>query len=285
MRSGRRSGSARGIAERPTASASQSSGLRVVAVDWSGEVSGGRKTIWLAEVVGGELVRLENGRTRAELTDELIRMASSHREFVIGLDFAFSFPEWFLDACRVSDARDLWRQVERHGERWLQGCESPFWGRPGKGNPKVADQFRKTELASRTRASRQPKSVFQIGGAGAVGTGSIRGMPQLARLHDAGFSIWPFDEPALPTVIEIYPRLLTGPVVKSNLEARREYLDVRYPGVPAVVRTRAAQTEDAFDAAVSALVMWNHRTELSNLAATDNPVFRREGAIWFPAES
>src|ERR1035438_6219537 len=42
-----------------------------------------------------------------------------------------------------------------------------------------------------------PKSPFQIGGAGAVGTGTLRGIPELERLHEAGFRVWPFEEPAL----------------------------------------------------------------------------------------
>ena len=58
--------------------------------------------------------------------------------------------------------------------------------------------------------------MFQIGGAGAVGTGSIRGMPHLLTLADSGFTIWPFVSGGLPTVVEIYPRALTGPVNKGS---------------------------------------------------------------------
>ena len=39
-----------------------------------------------------------------------------------------------------------------------------------------------------------PAWWFQIGGAGAVGTGSIRGMPHLLTLARNGFGIWPFSE-------------------------------------------------------------------------------------------
>jgi catechol 2,3-dioxygenase-like lactoylglutathione lyase family enzyme len=62
---------------------------------------------------------------------------------------------------------------------------------------------------------------FQIGGAGAVGTGSLRGMQHLADLAHAGFSIWPFDRPGWPLAVEIYPRLFTPGVVKSRHRARR----------------------------------------------------------------
>jgi hypothetical protein len=44
---------------------------------------------------------------------------------------------------------------------------------------------------------------------------------------------------------------------------------------------RAASTEDAFDAAVSALVMWEHVTELSQLREAAEEITRLEGAIWY----
>jgi NTP pyrophosphatase (non-canonical NTP hydrolase) len=273
---------ARGNAERPVAQHPSETIARIVAVDWSGVAAGGRQTIWLAEVVAGELVRLENGRSRTELVDEMVDMAQSDPNIVFGLDFAFGCPEWFLDACGLPSASAMWAHVAEHGEKWLRDCEPPFWGRPGRSRPAITEHFRKTELGSPPASGSQPKSVFQIGGAGAVGTGSIRGMPQLARLQQAGFSIWPFDSPRFPLVVEIYPRHLTGPVVKSDADARRDYLAAQYPALTPAMRARAAISEDAFDAAVSALAMWEHRAELVNLAPITNATSLREGVIWAP---
>lgn len=70
-----------------------------------------------------------------------------------------------------------------------------------------------------------------------------------------------------PRVIEIYPRALTGAVRKSSQKAREEYLSARNLISAPGTRTRAASTEDAFEAAVSALLMWDHRTELAGLRA------------------
>src|SRR5581483_6759861 len=70
-----------------------------------------------------------------------------------------------------------------------------------------------------------PKSPFQIGGSGSVGTGSLRGMMMLEQLHEAGFRIWPLEASALnnkkpqPLLVEMYTRLMTGAVAKSNAEA------------------------------------------------------------------
>ena len=129
-----------------------------------------------------------------------------------------------------------------------------------------------------------PKSVFQIGGAGAVGTGSIRGMPHLAALRAQGFSVWPFHQVQAPRVIEIYPRLLTGPVKKANLDARHKYLARHFHEIDDALACKAASSEDAFDAAVSALVMGRHMDEISTLTKSQDPTELIEGQIWWPQE-
>lgn len=255
--------------------------MRVIAVDWSGAARGASRRIWWAEVEGGELRMLESGRNREEVADALIAAAESDVETIVGLDFGFSFPSWFIRRQGSSNIRDFWQVVEERGESWLDTCEPPFWGRKGARKPDH-EGFRQTELTVAEHFSAQPKSVFQVGGAGAVGTGSIRGIPVLVRLAEAGFAIWPFDEPDLPLVVEIYPRLLTGDVVKSDPRARLRYLADRFPGVGEENRVLAVASEDAFDAAVSALVMWQHRHELTSLEATRDEVERLEGRIWYP---
>jgi hypothetical protein len=256
--------------------------MRTIAVDWSGKARGSQKTIWVAEAVDGELSFLENGRARDDVQRLLIEWAELDPSLVVGFDFAFSFPAWFLEQYACSSAHDLWAIARRDGEGWLANCRSPFWGRPGKRRRDLQgrSQFRTTDLEVAPVTGIRPKSVFQIGGAGAVGTGSIRGMPMLAQLSTAGFAIWPFDPPGWPQVIEIYPRILTGKVRKSSQKDRQAYLSARF-GTQALM-DRAASTEDAFDAAVSALVMSAHALELSRLAASSNGARRLEGAIWFP---
>ena len=148
----------------------------------------------------------------------------------------------------------------------------------------MPEHLRHTDkLASEPKGS-IAKSVFQIGGAGTVGTGSIRGMPHLATLHTAGFSIWPFHEVRTPLVIEIFPRLLTGPVKKSDYAAREAYLAQRFPEIDEAFAYKAASSEDAFDAAVSAVIMSRHVDEIFALTATRDPRERIEGRIWWPVE-
>jgi len=81
--------------------------------------------------------------------------------------------------------------------------------------------------------------------------------------------------------VEIFPRLLTGPVRKNNQDEREPYLaDVQ---MAPEFRRLAATSEDAFDAAVSALVMPTAVDEL--LALPDEPDYAVEGKIWQPRTS
>jgi len=139
-----------------------------------------------------------------------------------------------------------------------------------------------------------PKSPFQIGGSGIVGTGSLRAMPHLLELRAAGFRVWPFEAAALtgkqarPLLVEMYTRLLTGAVKKSNPAARKIYLAERrkteplYAGLTRKVASAAQSSEDAFDALVCTLEMVRYREEFASLGATVDPVLRLEGITWRP---
>jgi hypothetical protein len=139
-----------------------------------------------------------------------------------------------------------------------------------------------------------PKSPFQIGGSGSVGTGSLRAMTMLQRLHDADFRIWPLESSAIdaktprPLLVEMYTRLMTGAVAKSNAEARKKYLaakrktDALYALLGRTVVAKAQGSEDAFDALVSVIEMARYGEEFGGLKATRDPELRREGLTWRP---
>jgi hypothetical protein len=257
--------------------------VSVVAVDWSGRKTSERRHLWTAEAHDGQLVRLEAGRTRDDVVDELVGRADDRDGVVVGFDFSFSVPEWFLRDRGFAEPRELWDAAASDGEEWLRACEPPFWGRPGRGRPVLPAHLRRTEAEVAAVRGIRPKSSFQIGGAGSVGTGSVRGFPALARLQDAGYAIWPFDEPAAPPVaVEIWPRAFTGPVVKSDPAARAAHVDENLPDLEPVWRDVAVASEDAFDAAVSAVVMSRHEAELRALPTVDHPVARQEGWVWSP---
>jgi hypothetical protein len=107
-------------------------------------------------------------------------------------------------------------------------------------------------------------------------------MPLLHELDAAGARIWPFSATGAPLVLEIYPRLFTGPVHKSSAEARAALLDARYPDLDACHRALAVGSEDAFDAAVSALEMARHAHLLELLPEESDAMMELEGRIWHP---
>jgi hypothetical protein len=256
--------------------------LRTFAIDWSGDRINAARKIWLAEAVNGELVRLENGRNRDAIAGLLIEESQRDPRFIVGFDFAFSFPLWFCEKLGAKAVADVWREVALDGEQWLRRCKAPFWGRRGTSCIPADQRFRTTErVIALCGLGARPKSVFQVGGAGSVGSGSLRGMPILDALRHAGFSIWPFDPPGRPTVIEIYPRALTGPVNKSSREKRRQYLSERFPHLTRPHVAAAVSCEDAFDATVSALVMQQRIDELMNLSKAAGRCDLLEGRIWY----
>jgi hypothetical protein len=300
----------------------------VVGIDWSGRVdaAGQRRHIWAgvwtADARGKVSVRLEAGRTRAEIAEWLIEMARETPRMVVGFDFCFSFPAWFVrDEHGVGSAPEFWKRVveEGHAERWLmRGAEDRrFWGKPGVGHRgkrpaefsgehlhrmlratdidcKIAAEIPEAERQARVRGI-TPKSVFQVGGAGSVGTASLRGFTVLLRLREAGFRVWPFDAPELtgkdarPLVVEMYTRLNTGAVHKSNAEARASYLlkkrkeDVRYAALSRGVMQKARGGEDAFDALVSMMVMAERKGVFVRLPKPRDPLHGIEGWTWAPA--
>ncbi len=162
--------------------------------------------------------------------------------------------------------------------QWMKAPARPFWT-TGEAHALLApgQELRRTEKDVCVPGA-QPKSVFQLVGAGQVGRGSLYGMQALHRLVAAGFRVWPFEAARLPLVVEIFPRVLTGPVRKNRQGERERYL----AEIPMALefRQRAAASEDAFDAAISALAMAAAVEQLLELP--DEPDYALEGKIWQP---
>ena len=261
--------------------------MRCVAVDWSGRATGAQEAIWIAAARDGELEFLENGRSREAAVDWVIDAARPDPDVVAGFDFCFSFPRWYCEQRGWRNGPAAWRGVSgRAGETLLAREAPPFWGRTTT-RPVFASE--EPQLRTTEDGPLRGKSIFQIGGAGAVGTGSLRGMPQLLRLQDAGFSIWPFDRSAVPPVaVELYPRRLYPPATglprlsKRSWSSRHAHLKQWFPRHPRPLLERAAGSEDAFDAAVCALVMSVHAEQLQALPAREDRAL--EGMVWDPVE-
>ncbi len=269
---------------------------RFIAVDWSGAISSSaqKNKIWIADWKD-EKITLKSGISRHHAVEYILNAGREASALVVGLDFSFSYPAWFLDKNGCETVEEFWQLVaEGKGEEWLTKPNDFCWG--GKGIRRPEDHaapdwrgLRETErsLKSLDKGKRfHPKSAFQIGGAGAVGTGTLRGIPYLLQLKRAGFSIWPFDQFRLPALIEIYPRLFTRGVKVSRCAARSAHLSQpRYASLPSEVAAKALDSEDAFDALCSVVAMEAHAEELLTLQQTDNLTKLIEGDIWSPRQS
>ena len=302
---------------------------RLVAIDWSGrmDAAGQRRHIWAGiwtqHTNARATVKLEAGRTREEVAVWLIELAAETPAMVVSVDCCFSYPAWFLAEHGCKTVFDFWQKVSAgYGEQWLaRECigvarDERFWGKPHK-RPAVfcgdglKTMYRLTDWDNKiaqameggdaARAAKMkgitPKSPFQIGGSGSVGTGSLRAMPFLLRLREAGFRVWPFESARLdakkpqPLLVEMYTRLMTGAVAKSNESARAAYLKARrkndalYEGISRGVFAKAVGSEDAFDALVSTMEMVRHAGDFAGLKATRDEMLRLEGITWRPGVS
>ena len=218
------------------------------AIDWSGARR--PRGIWLAAVRDGELVESRAVATREEVIAEL---AVQTDPVVAGLDFSFSVPAWFADELGCSTVEQVWARAAVDGERWLHPT-LPFWR--NRCDVPVERRFRQCELRFPTA-----KSVFQLVGNGQVGAGSVRGMPLLGELRDAGYAIWPFDAAGPRMALEIYPSAL------RKLRPDDEWFESPHER----------------DAVSSAWVLWEHRDEVARLSEARDPVIRLEGDVWTPS--
>ncbi len=269
-------------------------------MDWSGARTGAQHKIWLAEVMGGQVVRLESGRTRADVTQELVRVVheSAGAPVVIGLDFSFGFPAWYVRDQQWKNAPDMWRAwTDERVEHTLQAPAFPFWGRGAQRTRPATlhdesdtPPLRSTELYQAASSSR-PFSVFQLVGAGAVGPGTLRGMPTLRALHEAGAAIWPFADvrdDTNATVVEIWPRLYAPQVNKSNAHARVAHLRRLSQSTRDLTRFEHSieHSDDAFDALIGALALADQfDSHALDQLCDDSTLAREEGMIWRPLPS
>ena len=226
---------------------------RIVIVDWSANATPkrGRDSIWVAQLTGGEL-QVANPPTRAAaialLSDAVGEAHRSGDRVLVGVDFSLGFPAgtagaldldggdwsamWSMLADRVHDdernRNNRFELASQLNGRIAATTPGPFWGCPPRRatrhltTTKVPAEplptWRAVESLLRARGLR-PFSAWQLLGAGAVGSQSLRGIAAVAGLVDAlrarsiGVDVWPFTSgfgvPTAPVVVaEIWPSLI-----------------------------------------------------------------------------
>jgi len=197
-----------------------------------------------------------NAATRAEGEALLAGLLADHRKrgdrVLVGFDFNFGYPAgtagrlklagtpwqamWKFVAANVVDKPDNTNnryQVAAKINRLMTDNAWPMWGAPAKqaqrwltttkppaGAGADIPEFRATEAAAR-KGKLQPKSVWQMHGAGAVGGQTLVGIPAVRRLLESlgpSGAVWPFGtgwralepadvEPLSALVVEVWPSM------------------------------------------------------------------------------
>ena len=219
---------------------------RVIVVDWSGRGSpspqvASKDAIWIGLCQEGT-ERQDYVRTRHEAEAMLLALLREGGRQLVGFDFPLGYPQGLARRLTgLASARAL------HG--WLANCVTdgpdnrnnrfdvadainrrlggpgPFWGRP-KARALTHLPFRKEVdypalgLAEKRRVEREnppAKPVWQLLGAGSVGSQALLGIPVVDRLaRTTGAAVWPFGALRDLTIAEVYPSLLSGPVTASG---------------------------------------------------------------------
>lgn len=213
---------------------------RVAILDWSaaGSPKTGKDSIWLG-IAGSEGVTAENIPTRLAAEARLIQLAREALErqerLLIGADFNFGAPAGFIEkltgskdglalwrwlATRVIDTpqnKTNYRSVAAQANTLCGDNNGPFWGNgekvetPGlpRTKPKATTFSEHRVCDVQWKGERlNPKTIWQLAGAGAVGAQGLTGIPMLQRLRESlgtNGAVWPFEPADAPVVIaEIY---------------------------------------------------------------------------------
>ncbi|HYC67574.1 cobalamin biosynthesis protein CbiG [Brevundimonas sp.] len=223
----------------------------------------GDQSVWIGVAKRDVRFRLytetHNVATRAEGEKLLASLLADHRKrgdrVLVGFDFNFGYPAgtaerlnlsgtpwqamWKFIASNVVDKPDNTNnryQVAAKINRLMTDEAWPMWGAPAKQAQRwltttkppagaCADipEFRATEDAVR-KGRLQPKSVWQMHGAGAVGGQTLVGIPAVRRLLESlgpSGAVWPFGtgwraldsadvEPLSALVVEVWPSMFDG---------------------------------------------------------------------------
>lgn len=218
---------------------------RVIMVDWSGGRDTGARpckdAIWACQAENGTTDKPVYLRNRIEaegwLRDAIKAALRDQKRLLLGFDFPFGYPFGFARA--VSGADDpfaLWAELSRRivdspedNNRFDVAADlnrlfagvGPFWGNglkrdiedlPRKGTARAGHG-----LPERRQAEIRAKGAFplwQLSGAGAVGSQVLMGLPVLQRLREAfpgQICVWPFEKLTKSiALVEIWPSLVVG---------------------------------------------------------------------------
>ncbi|WP_106746328.1 molybdenum cofactor synthesis domain-containing protein [Yoonia maritima] len=299
----------------------------VLMVDWSGGNDRGptpkKDAIWACVAREGDAEDPLYFRNRHEaeqwIETFLAQEQALNRRVLAGFDFAFGYPHGFSNALTGSDdPLALWdwfaervidtakenNRFELAGE--INGLFSgigPFWGNglkrdiaglPRKGSLRTNTSFAERRSAEQIATRAFP--VWQLSGAGAVGSQVIMGLPMLSRLrHKFSVSVWPFEPLENPiTFIEIWPSLIAKAVTATQptdriKDAHQVWLMAKaISGMPDDHRSKLLNVEPTAEGTIfglndpQLLEMASQQTALTAPSLTNDCFAMPQGAHWTP---
>ncbi len=227
----------------------------VAMVDWASGKDTGRlprkDAIWLGAVLGGVEAEPEYLRNRqvaeARIADLIVAERTAGRRLLIGFDFPFGYPKGFAKAVvGRPDPLALWDWFAANLKDGPEGNDrfalagrlnalfpgvGPFWfdgtGTGVEGLPHKGTERRDHALPERREAELHAAGAFtlwQMGGAGAVGGQAMTGMASLSRLRAQfpdDIAVWPFEPLDRPVAfVEVWPSLLGKALTFEGSEIR-----------------------------------------------------------------
>ena len=222
----------------------------ILIVDWSSGNDRGatpkKDAIWTGVARAGmaENPAYHRNRQVAEswITAFLTQERQAGRRVLAGFDFAFGYPagfgqvltgsddpfaiwDWFAarvqDGPKASNRFDLAGQINAMfpgtGPFWGNGLSRDIPGLPRKGRDRHGHGM--TEKRATEQDAKGAFAVWQLSGAGCVGSQVIMGLPMLARLRQRfapDLAVWPFEPAAHPIVLaEIWPSLIARTIAAT----------------------------------------------------------------------
>ncbi len=224
-------------------------------VDWSGGNDRGptpkKDAIWVCAARNGtanEPVYMRNRQVaEAWILDFLKTERAAGRRVLAGFDFAFGYPagfgraltgsddpfalgQWVTDRVKDSPKANNRFDVAAYINTLFDGI-GPFWGNglnrdiahlPRKGLDRCDHGMQEKRAAEKHAKGAFP--VWQLSGAGAVGSQVLMGLPTLNRLRQAflpDVAVWPFEPLDKPiAVVEIWPSLIAKSVAATQPAGR-----------------------------------------------------------------
>ena len=219
-----------------------------IMVDWSATnkptpLRESENAIWTAHWINNESNKPEYHRTRVKaynylinLLDTIDKASKNKQRLLIGFDFAFGYPYDSYDGFGCKDWEKLWKLInteindsdKNENNRFIAGGilnkkfknKRPFWGHPPPENnrfdglsyrkPKGYGDTLPSEFRIIEKMTRGASSVWQLFGAGCVGSQTLMGIHYLQKLRECtDCAIWPFEDinNNKHVIAEIYPSI------------------------------------------------------------------------------